>query len=66
MIKDIIKDELSPLLYLHACDSFLFTCISDLKRYKIAEISSFVFYFKKLSGHLASFGSSFLLEGLFL
>ena len=66
MIKDIIKDELSPLLYLRAYDWSLFTCISDPKRYKIAEINSFVFYFKKLSGHLAAFGSSFLLEGFFL
>jgi len=64
----IEKEELFHLLSLHARDAFLFTCISDHKRYKITKINSFyvLLELRKLLGHLAVFGSSFLLEGFFL
>jgi len=35
------KEELFHLLSLHARNAFLFTCISDHKRYKITKINNF-------------------------
>jgi len=38
----IEKEELFHLLSLHARDAFLFTCISDHKRYKIIKSNVFM------------------------